>query len=99
EPWSDQVAVSVVAWGCVSHYLGMLAGAFGDLAAAERHLDHALQVHEQMTAPVWSLQTRLEIGRMLAARGRPGDDTEAIETVRDVLESAGELGSTRISTD
>ena len=99
EPWRDQVAVSVVAWGSVAHYLGMLAAAFEDFDAAERHLDQAQRVHEQMSAPVWSAQTRLETGRLLAARGAPGEVAQARGLVGDALERSHELGSERIGRD
>jgi len=99
EPWRDQVAVSVVAWGCVAHYLGMLAAAFGDFTAAERHLDHAKQVHEQMSAPVWAVQTRLETGRLLAARGAPGELAQARDLIGEALERSRELASERIARD
>ena len=99
EPWQQQVAVSVVAWGCVAHYLGMLATTIGDFATASSHLEHAAHVHEQMEAPVWSAQTQLETGRMLAARGRPGDAKRSRSLVERALESAHNHGSERIVRD
>jgi DNA-binding SARP family transcriptional activator len=99
EPWRDQVAVSVVAWGCVAHYLGMLAAAFGDFDAAERHLEHARQVHAQMSAPVWSVETLLETGRLLAARGAPGEIAHAGDLGQEAFERSRELGAERVARD
>jgi hypothetical protein len=99
EPWRDQVAVSVVAWGCVAHYLGMLATTLEDFAAASHDLEHAARVHQRMQAPVWSAQTQLETGRMLAARGRPGDNARARSVVEQTLDGVRELRSDRIARD
>jgi DNA-binding SARP family transcriptional activator len=99
EPWRDQVAVSVVAWGCVAQYLGMLGVALGDFTAAERHLDRARQVHDEMAAPVWSVQTQLETGRLLAASGGPGEVARARDLVEEALKRSLELGSERVARD
>ncbi len=98
-PWRDQVAVSVVAWGCVAHYLGMLALAFGDLATAADHLAYGLQVHEQMTAPIWCMRTRLETARLCAARDEPGDGQRVRTLAESVLEQARQLGCRTIARD
>ena len=99
KPWRDQVAVSVVAWGCVAHYLGMLATTLEDFSAASDYLEHAAHVHKEMAAPVWSARTRLETARMLAARRRPGDDTRSRSVAEQALGSARDLGCDTIARD
>jgi DNA-binding SARP family transcriptional activator len=98
-PWRDQVAVSVVAWGCVAHYLGMLATTLEDFEAAGRDLDDAARVHAQMSAPTWSAQTQLELGRMLGARDGPGDRARSRVAAAQALDTARKLGSNRLARD
>jgi DNA-binding SARP family transcriptional activator/predicted ATPase len=99
EPWRDQVAMSVVGWGCVSHYLGMLAAALHDFPAAGEHLDHAGRVHKLMGAPVWSARTQLETARCLAIRRGRGDHGRSRSLAEQALASAQELGCATIARD
>jgi DNA-binding SARP family transcriptional activator/tetratricopeptide (TPR) repeat protein len=69
KPWRDQVAVSVVAWGCVSHYLGMLAATLGEPDRAMAHMAAAAAAHDRMGTAIWRAQTQSEIARLVA---RPG---------------------------
>jgi hypothetical protein len=99
EPWREQVAMSVVGWGCVSHYLGMLAASLHDFPAAGDHLRHAERVHKLMGAPVWSARTQLETARLLAARGGRGDRARSRSHAEQALASAQELGCATIARD
>jgi DNA-binding SARP family transcriptional activator len=99
EPWHDQVAMSVVAWGSVAHYLGMLATVLEDFSAAGNHLEHAAQVHEQMGTPVWAAQTNLAMARMLAARRRRGDKVRSKHLAERALRAARDLGCGAIARD
>jgi DNA-binding SARP family transcriptional activator/tetratricopeptide (TPR) repeat protein len=86
EPWRDQVAVSVVAWGSVSHYLGMLAATLGDADRAMEHLDAAAAAHDRMGAPIWRAQTQSEIARLIA---RPGITAVSDSSAADASASQG----------
>ena len=99
EPWSKQVAVSVVAWGCVAHYLGMLATTLEDFGHADHHFKYASRVHNEMGTPVWSAQTGLESARMLAARRRRGDRLRARGIAEQVRVDAQKLGCRVIARD
>jgi hypothetical protein len=69
-PWASQIAFpGVGAWGCVDHYLGLLATVRGDLDATEAHLLQADRCHRHAGAPIWMARTQLEIARLLRARG------------------------------
>src|SRR5579862_3057908 len=92
EPWRDQVALGGGGWGCVAHYLGMLATVLQDFAAAGDHFDHAARVHDQMGAPVWTARTQLETARMLALRRRRGDRDRSRCLAEKALARARELG-------
>jgi hypothetical protein len=99
EPWGDQVAMSVVGWGCVSHYLGMLATATEDFTAASEHLAHAAHTHEVMATPVWSARTQLETARMLAARRHRGDSARSRHLAEQAREAAQRLGCETVARD
>jgi hypothetical protein len=92
DPWRDQVAVSVVAWGCVTQYLGMLATTLEDYRTAAADLERATEMIDRMGAPVWSCQIRLETARMLAARGHRGDGERSKVAAHDALDAAREIG-------
>jgi GNAT superfamily N-acetyltransferase len=99
EPWNKQVALSVVGWGCVAHYLGMLSTALEDFAAAIEHFAHAAHVHEHMDAPVWSARTQLETARMLAVRGRVQDRGLSRDLAERALASARARGCATVARD
>ncbi|MGH3825327.1 MAG: ATPase, partial [Pseudonocardiaceae bacterium] len=58
--------------GSNAHWAGILAGALGRTADAQRWLDHALAVHRRLGARAWEAETSLE----LAALGSAADHAE-----------------------
>jgi tetratricopeptide (TPR) repeat protein len=98
-PWHDQVPLSVVAWGCVSHYLGMLATALREFPSATEHLAHAAHVHRCMGTPVWAARTKLETARLLAAEGGRGSGPRSRRLAEQALAAARELGCATIARD
>jgi hypothetical protein len=70
-PWRGLVAYpGFGVWGPVSHYLGALALALGDLESAERHLTDAADCAERMGAPVWAARTALQRARLEVANAQ-----------------------------
>jgi tetratricopeptide (TPR) repeat protein len=87
--WPDRCAAgnAWVFYGAVDHYLGHLATVLGRYDVAEHHFTQALALHERLEAPFHVARTKLELGRMLMARGASGD----IEAARAHLEEARDL--------
>ena len=67
------VPIATICCGATARYLGMLAGAMGDWAAAEQHFEASLDLDERLQAWPWLTHTKHEFALMLRARGRPGD--------------------------
>jgi class 3 adenylate cyclase/tetratricopeptide (TPR) repeat protein len=80
------------AYGCVSRFLGMLAGVIDKPMDAERHFEHALQFDDRMGAAPWAAYTRYEYARMLFTRNREGDREHALKLLGAALEAATSLG-------
>jgi class 3 adenylate cyclase/tetratricopeptide (TPR) repeat protein len=78
--------------GCVSLYLGALARMARRFDAAGAHLDEALRAHERLRAPYWMAMTRVEQGRMLLERRRPGDREQARSMFEGALAPAAAMG-------
>jgi tetratricopeptide (TPR) repeat protein len=78
--------------GSVALYLGALARMARRFDAAEAHLDEALRAHDRIRAPYWLATTRVEQGRMLLERGRPGDREEARSALEKALAPAAAMG-------
>lgn len=85
--------------GSVSHYLGLLATTLGNFAAAERHLQDALAMHERMGARLFVTQTQLAYARLLAQPGTAPDPTHALDLARQALATAEKLGLTRLDRE
>jgi class 3 adenylate cyclase len=85
-PYAERVAVSYteISTGPVSRFLGNLASMSARWDEAERHFERALQISERMGARPSVVHTQYDCGRMLLARGEPGD----LERARDLLVSA-----------
>jgi class 3 adenylate cyclase len=62
-----------VVMGSVDHYLGVLATALGDYAAAERHLASALALEERLGGPQLAARTCYRWARLARARAATGD--------------------------
>jgi tetratricopeptide (TPR) repeat protein len=80
--------------GAVDRYLGLTAMTAGDLVAAERYLDDALQLNTRIGARPWTARTQADLARLLVARGRPGDRERALELLTAALGTARRLGMT-----
>ena len=78
--------------GSIDRPLGMLAAAAGRLDDAERHLLDAIRLNDRLRAAPWVAASRLELARVLAERGAPGDGERAAELARRALATADELG-------
>ena len=90
EPWQGLVAYpGFGVWGPVSHYLGSLALARGELAAAERHLGDAASSNRRMAAPVWAARTWIQSARLQRARGHEAQARAQLEEVLAVAEKHG----------
>ena len=87
--WPDLVVFAGAnASEAVSHDLGTLATLLGRYGDAERHFAHALEIHEQLGAPLSIAETNLEWGRMLLARRENDDVTHAREMIASALDVA-----------
>jgi class 3 adenylate cyclase len=80
------------AYGCVSRFLGMLAGIMDMTTEAERHFEQALQFDDRMGARPWAAYTRYEYARMLLTRGNTGDLEHALKLLEESLEVASAIG-------
>jgi class 3 adenylate cyclase/tetratricopeptide (TPR) repeat protein len=89
-PWRDHVAFnSATAWGLVERLLGNLDRVLGRYDDAERALVSAAERHEQMGAPILLARNRLDLARLLLARGVQPDRShrlleQALGTARDL---------------
>jgi class 3 adenylate cyclase len=104
EPYADRLAVvslTVAEIGPVRRALGVAATLNGDFAAAEHHLELALATAESILAPAHVARTRVDLARMLLARGREGDAATAYElldetrVLADILKMSGLLADIR----
>jgi len=80
--------------GAVDRYLGLAAMTAGDLEAAERHLQDALQLNARIGARPWAARTQRDLADVLLARDRPGDRERAVELLAAALGTARRLGMT-----
>ena len=86
------VPVATICCGATARYLGMLAGAMGDWAAAEQHFEASLGLDERLQAWPWLTHTKHEFALMLRARGRPGDCDRAAQLLAEAAASAERFG-------
>jgi eukaryotic-like serine/threonine-protein kinase len=80
------------AYGCVSRFLGMLAGIIDKPLDAERHFEYALQFDDRMGARPWAAYTRYEYARMLFTRDGEGDRDHALKLLGTALKTATAIG-------
>jgi tetratricopeptide (TPR) repeat protein len=93
-PWAALNAVDVAEGfrGAVSRYLGLLAATTGRLDDAARHFEQAVAMNAHMGARPWLAATQRDYGRLLLARGRPGDRERGRELLRRADAIYRELG-------
>jgi tetratricopeptide (TPR) repeat protein len=70
--------------GAAGRFLGQLAVLLGDWPAAERHIEHALQLDARSNARPWLAHSQYQFGRALRTRRGAGD----LERGRGLIESA-----------
>jgi tetratricopeptide (TPR) repeat protein len=96
-PFQDEVIAYHTGWlGPVAGDLGILATAVGRSDEADTHFTIAVEILERIGSPALLANTRLEWGRMLFARGKPGDAGRARALLGDALATARELGLGRV---
>ena len=74
--------------GPADHYLGLLAGAMGDLALAEVHHEAALRLARRMGSPPFVAAAEVELARTLRQRRPTGDEERVAMLLRSAEESA-----------
>jgi hypothetical protein len=92
-PYGERyIFLSCIDWGSVSRPLGRLATLLGRYDDAERHLGHALAVHEQIPAPYWIARTQLDLAELCLARQGPGDPGRTDELLDSVQQAVDRYG-------
>jgi class 3 adenylate cyclase len=90
-PWRDQIAFnSATTWGPVERHVGNLERVLGRLDVAEACLARAAALCERIGAPVWLARSRVDLARVLLARGGPVGRSETL--LRQALGTAVDLG-------
>jgi DNA-binding CsgD family transcriptional regulator len=85
--------------GPVALYLGKLARVLEDWSAAETHLQTSLHLSAAMGSPPLEAVTRVEIARLLLARGRPTDIRDADAHLAAAVKTANRLGMTPLAAE
>ena len=83
--------------GPADHYLGLLAGAMGDLALAEVHHEAALRLARRMGSPPFVAAAEVELARTLRQRRPTGDEERVAMLLRNAEESALAMGLHRLA--
>jgi DNA-binding SARP family transcriptional activator len=83
--------------GPADHYLGLLAGATGDLALAEVHLEAALRLAWRMDSPPFVAAAEADLARTLRQRARVGEEERIAVLLRSSEESARRMGLSRVA--
>ncbi len=84
--------------GSVAHHLGLLARTQGELDAAARYLEAALEANVRMGSRPHLARTQAELADLLLERGRRGDAPRARELLSGARATAAELGMVRLET-
>jgi tetratricopeptide (TPR) repeat protein len=84
--------VATVCCGAAARYLGMLARAIRNWAAAEEHFEAALVLDERMQAWPWLAHTQHEFATLLLHRDKAGDQPRANMLLAGAVEIAERLG-------
>lgn len=83
---------TIVASGCASRYLALLAGMLDRDEAAQAHFDEALSVERRMGALSFEALTERDYASWLLRRGDPGDAKDADVRLARAERIAGEIG-------
>jgi tetratricopeptide (TPR) repeat protein len=84
--------------GSASYFLGLLATTMECWEDAERHFADALEMHTQIGAPHFLADTQCDYASMLLARGQLRDRGKAMELLERALDTAEQLGMSRLAT-
>ncbi len=101
-PFADRQAIGPAytpSNGPVALYLGMLARVLEDWTAAETHLQASLHLSAAMGSPPFDAKTRVEIARLLIARGRPADIRDADAYLESAIQIAHRLGMAPLAAE
>ena len=91
-PFDDQVLfIGATAGSPVAYYCGSLESVLGHYNEAERHFAKAAELNARGQLEFAAAVTHLQWGRMLSARGEPGD----LERARDLLTQAHDTALSR----
>ena len=90
EPHRDRnVMIGLAAcWGSTERFLGLLAGAFGDLDAAASHFERAIARNAEGGIDSMFEMVRREYADLLDRRGAPGDAERAAALRAETLATA-----------
>jgi hypothetical protein len=97
-PFAGSFANTTVAKPVGAHYLGMLAGVVGDIDAAVAHLEEAATVHDLVGAPLFRVESDIELARMLRDDDQTASD-ERLAAARSVAAIRGADGLVRMIDD
>ncbi|HKP16936.1 MAG TPA: BTAD domain-containing putative transcriptional regulator [Gaiellaceae bacterium] len=94
EPWGAFNAADIAEGfrGPVARYLGVLATALERWGEAASHFEAAVEANERMGTRPWLAYALEDYGRMLLARGEPGDVERARELIERAVAAYRELG-------
>jgi len=101
-PFADRQAIGgahTPSDGPVALYLGKLACVLEDWAAADTHLQTSLHLSTAMGPPPFEAMTRVELARLLLARGRPADIRDADAHLQAAVQTASRLGMTPLAAE
>ena len=86
------IGSAVACYGAADRMLGALATVMRRWEVAERHLDNALVLNQQMRSPTWIAHTRYERARLTLRRGRPHELELAGARASEALDAARRIG-------
>ena len=101
-PFADRQAIGgahTPSDGPVALYLGKLACVLEDWAAADTHLQMSLHLSAAMCSPPFEAMTRVEIARLLLARGLSAGIREADAHLEAAIQTANRLGMTPLAAE
>ena len=83
--------------GSLTHYLGLLATTVSWWNEAMAHFEDALATHARIAAAPFGARTQYAFADMLIRRGEEGDQERALALLGQALNTAQELGMTRLA--
>ncbi|ONI87472.1 hypothetical protein ALI144C_08740 [Actinosynnema sp. ALI-1.44] len=85
--------------GSVAGFLGVAAAACDRLDDAVRHLRRAIENNERAGTPPYVAKATLDLARVLARRGRPGDADESAALAVSARSTARKLGMRQLASE